>query len=110
MNYYSRQRSQAKKLEGIAGPGQVILAMSASKVPLLLDSLMVGQILEALEVRREAWEKTSAYFRGELNDLFFSIEECTDAEEADQIAAYYLEIECELRQQWDRHRTRRDGE
>lgn len=73
--------------------------MSASKVSLLLDSLMVGQILDALEVRREAWEKTSAWFRGELNDPFFAIEECRDAEEADEIAAYYLEIECEIRAQ-----------
>ncbi|MCW1922409.1 hypothetical protein OKA05_07575 [Luteolibacter arcticus] len=91
-------------------PGQVILAMSASKVQILLDESMVGQILDALEVRREAWEKTSAYFRGELNDPFFSIEECTDADEADQIAAYYLEIECELRKQWDRHRAQSLGE
>ena len=78
--------------------------MSASKVQIVLDELMVGQILDALEVRREAWEKTSAWFRGELNDPFFSIEECLDAEEADQIAAYYLEIEGELRAQLDRHR------
>ena len=75
--------------------------MTASKVSLLLDSLMVGQILDALEARREAWEKTSAWFRGELNDPFFAIEECSDAEEADQIAAYYLEIECEIEAQME---------
>ena len=98
------KQSRGKKLERLAAPGQVILAMSASKIPHLLDSLMVGQILDALEVRREAWEKTSAWFRGELNDPFFSIEECRDAEEADQIAAYYLEIECELRAQMDLHK------
>lgn len=84
--------------------------MSTSKVQILLDESMVGQILDALEVRREAWEKTSAYFRGTLNDPFFSIEECTDAEEADQIAAYYIEIECELREQWNRHRRQCGGE
>jgi hypothetical protein len=82
----------------------VILAMSESKVPLLLDSLMVGQILDALEVRREAWEKTSAWYRGELNDPFFAIEECRDAEEADGIASFYREIEKELIEQLDRHR------
>ena len=84
--------------------------MSAPKVSLLLDSMMVGQILDALEVRREAWEKTSAWFRGELNDPYFSIEECSDAEEADEIAAYYLEIESELRAQLDQHRPRAVGE
>jgi hypothetical protein len=84
--------------------------MSASKVPLLLDSLMVGQILDALEVRREAWEKTSAWLRGELDDPFFSIEECSDAEEADGIAAYYREIENEIMEQLERHRERGAGE
>jgi hypothetical protein len=96
-------------LEDVSIPGQVIMAMSASKVSLLLDSMMVGQILDALEVRREAWEKTAAYFRGELKDPYFSIEECTDAEEADQIVAYYLEIEGELGAQLDRHRTQSAG-
>ena len=91
-------------LEGFPIPGQVILAMSVPQVPLLLDSLMVGQILDALEVRREAWEKTSAWFRGELDDPFFPIEECRDAEEADGIAAYYREIENELMEQLDRYR------
>jgi hypothetical protein len=71
---------------------------------------MVGQILDALEVRREAWEKTSAWFRGELNDPFFSIEECSDAEEADGIAAYYREIENELMEQLEQHRERGIGE
>ncbi|MEK7953360.1 hypothetical protein [Luteolibacter soli] len=84
--------------------------MSASKVPLLLDSLMVGQILDALQVRREAWEKTSAWFRGVLDDPYFVIEECSDAEEADQIAAYYVEIEAELRKQLDQHRVESEGE
>ena len=93
-------------LEGFPIPGQVILAMSAPKVSLLLDSMMIGQILDALEVRREAWEKTSAWFRGELDDPFFSIEECRDAEEADGIAAYYREIEKELIEQLDRQRDR----
>jgi len=80
--------------------------MSAPKVSLLLDSMMIGQILDALEVRREAWEKTSAWFRGELDDPFFSIEECRDAEEAEGIAAYYREIENELIEQLDRQRDR----
>jgi hypothetical protein len=97
-------------LEGLPIPGQVILAMSVSKVQIALDEMMVGQILDALESRREAWEKTSAYFRGVLNDPFFSIEECTDAEEADQIAAYYLEIENELRAQLDQHQIQSGNE
>lgn len=92
-----------KCLEAFPTPGQVIAAMRESKVSLLLDSVMVGHILDALEVRREAWEKTSAWFRGALNDPYFVIEECSDAEEADQIAAYYHEIECELRAQMDLH-------
>jgi hypothetical protein len=99
-----------KRLEPLLIPGQVIMAMSTPKVSLLLDSLMVGQILDALEMRREAWEKTSAWYRGDLNDPFFVIEECSDGEEADQIAVYYLEIETELRKQLDQQRTQSDGE
>ena len=98
-------RSPRIGIEPLPIPGQVILAMSDSKVQIALDELMVCQILDALEARREAWEKTSAWFRGELDDPFFSIEECMDAEEADQIAAWYLEIEGELRAQMRQHRT-----
>ena len=97
------------ELDGVPIPGQVILAMSASKVTLLLDHMMVGQILDALEVRREAWEKTSAWYRGELDDPNFSIEECSDAEEADKIAAFYREIESELMEQLNRHREEVGG-
>lgn len=80
--------------------------MSVPKVQLALDEAMVGQILDALEVRREAWQKTSAWFRGELNDPFFTIEECADEEEANSIAAFYLQIETELTEQLARHRFR----
>ncbi|WP_264501063.1 hypothetical protein [Luteolibacter flavescens] len=83
--------------------------MSESKVPLLLDSMMVGQILDALEVRRDAWEKTSAWFHGKLGDPTFLIEECDDAEEADGIAAYYREIEGEIRAQLERYRSQDSG-
>jgi hypothetical protein len=79
--------------------------MSISKVQLVLDESMVGQILDALEIRREAWQKTSAWYRGELDDPFFAIEECRDEEEADSIATLYLQIETELRSQLAHHRS-----
>lgn len=59
-----------------------------------LDENEVGQVLDGLEVRTEAWEKTAVYLRsgclpeGEV----FVIEECSDAAEAEGIAEDYRSI------------------
>jgi L-serine deaminase len=59
-----------------------------------LEANDLGQALDGLECRAKSWEKTAQYLRtqempaGEL----FLIEECSDPEEAEQIAAHYRSI------------------
>lgn len=57
-----------------------------------LDDLDLGQVIDGLEARAVAWEKTAEYHRtGELpTDIL--VEECRDAEEAASIASHYREI------------------
>lgn len=59
-----------------------------------LEANDVGQALDGLEQRAEAWERTAKYLRTEAmpDGEFFVIEECSDAAEADAIAAHYRKI------------------
>jgi hypothetical protein len=58
-----------------------------------IDSLDLGQLLDGLRVRAEAWRNTAKYLEtGELPDEFFICEECRDAEEATTIADHYDKI------------------
>jgi len=63
-------------------------------ITICLSRSEVGQILDGLEVRAEAWEKTSNYLRsGRLpEDKDFQIEECTDISDAEAIAQDYRSI------------------
>ena len=68
-----------------------------------LDRHDLGQLLEGLEIRADAWRRTAEYLRtgntpdGEL----FIIEECGDEEEADEIASYYEAIIGKIRKQME---------
>jgi len=68
-----------------------------------LDSLDLGQLLDGLEIRAEAWEKTAHYLRtGTLpDDAFFIVEECSKPEEADDIAKHYRSVAGKIRQQME---------
>ena len=68
-----------------------------------LNSRDLNQLLDRLAIRAEAWEKTAAYLRTEQmpEGELFIIEECRDAEEADQIAAHYRSIIQNIRQQME---------
>ena len=59
-----------------------------------LNDLDLGQLLDGLEQRAEAWERTAEYLRTEAmpDGEFFVIEECSDPNEADAIAAHYRKI------------------
>ncbi len=59
-----------------------------------LDEHDLGQLLDGLEIRAESWRRTAEYLRaGELPDgEFFVIEECSDEEEAEELAARYTAI------------------
>ena len=62
-------------------------------VTLQLSSLDVGQLLDALSDRAEAWEKTAALLNGEFSsEEFFLAEECSDPAEAEKIAQHFRDI------------------
>jgi hypothetical protein len=57
-----------------------------------LTKFDLGQVLDGLEVRAKAWEKTADYLQtGESKD-FFLAEECSCPDEAQKIANHYREI------------------
>ena len=62
-------------------------------VTLTLETVDVFQVLDALNDRAEAWEKTEASLNGELDsEDFFVPEECSDASEAAEIAQHFRDI------------------
>lgn len=66
-----------------------------------LSDIDLGQTLDALDTRAEAYEKTAAYLDGEpLRDEFFLIEEVNDAYEARRIAEHFRSIMAKIEQQW----------
>lgn len=68
-----------------------------------LDDFDLSQLLDGLETRAESWERTAQYLRTEQmpDGEFFLIEECSDPEEADHIAAHYRSIVTQIRQQME---------
>jgi hypothetical protein len=64
-----------------------------------LDDFDLGQVLDGLEIRAEAWEKTADYHRSGESPPDFIVEECKDAEEADTIASHYRTIIAKVRRQ-----------
>ena len=64
-----------------------------------LDALDLGQLLDGLEARAEAWEKTAAYHRTGEAPPDFIVEECNDADEASGIAGHYRSIIAKIRKQ-----------
>ena len=73
---------------------------------LKLDAHDFGQVLDGLEQRAVAWERTADYLRTETippGELFL-IEECSDPEEAAAISAHYRRILHTLRTQMEAQR------
>lgn len=68
-----------------------------------LGELDLGQLLDGLESRAEAWEKTAEYFRteGMPDDEFFLIEDCSGLDEAEEIASHYRSIISTIRRQME---------
>lgn len=59
----------------------------------------LGQLLDGLEIRAEAWEKTADYYRtGELPPDFI-VEECTNEHEAKSTAKHHRSIIAKIRKQ-----------
>lgn len=57
-----------------------------------LDDFDLGQLLDGLEARAAAWEKTASYHRTGKSPPDFIIEESNGAGEADGIAKHYRSI------------------
>lgn len=66
---------------------------------LRLDVTDLGQLLDGLEARAEAWKKTADYHRTGESPPDFIVDECIDAEEAERIAAHYRAIITKIRKQ-----------
>ena len=64
-----------------------------------LGDLGLGQLLDGLEARAEAWEKTASYHRTRESPPDFLVEECSDADEADRIASHYRSIIAKIEKQ-----------
>ncbi len=80
-----------------------------SKTTLTLENVDVFQIIDALESRAVAYEKTATFLKGDLEreilgiedpeardlaalDALFVPEECRDAEESEEIARHFRDI------------------
>lgn len=64
-----------------------------------LNALDLGQLLDGLESRAAAWEKTADYHHTGKSPPDFIVEECNDAEEAGKIAAHYRAIIAKIQHQ-----------
>lgn len=64
-----------------------------------IDALDLGQLLDGLDARAEAWEKTAEYHRTGESPSDFIVEECNDADEAEKIASHYRSIITKIREQ-----------
>ena len=72
-----------------------------------LSSHDLGQLLDGIRMRAEAWQKTADYLKsGYSSDDSFICEECSGPKEAQRIARHYdkiiSEIEKQIQQQGSR--------
>jgi hypothetical protein len=67
---------------------------------LRLESNDLGQMLDGLRTRADAWRKTAEYLEiGYVADESFVCEECSNPEEANSIALHYEKIISRIEQQ-----------
>jgi hypothetical protein len=67
-----------------------------------LESIDLCQILDGLRAREESWRNTAIYLHDDYfpNDSFVC-EECSDWEEAEQIADHYKRLISDIERQMD---------
>ena len=69
------------------------MAANQKKLHFTLGADDVGQLLDGLRLRAEAWTKTADYHESGFNsDDAFVCEECSDPHEARRIAQHYEKI------------------
>jgi hypothetical protein len=72
------------------------------QIHLVLGELEIGQLLDGLEIREQAWRNTAVYLEtGESPEEFFLAEECSNEHEAQNIANIYKAIIAKIRKQLD---------
>jgi len=65
-----------------------------------LENNDLGQLLEGLRIRLDAWRKTAEYLElGYIADDSFICEECSDPHEAKSIAQHYDRIITQIEEQ-----------
>jgi hypothetical protein len=64
-----------------------------------LGAADLGQLMDGLECRAAAWEKTAVFHRAGVAPDGCLVEECNDAEEAERIATHYRSIIAAIVQQ-----------
>jgi hypothetical protein len=75
------------------------MATASDTITIRLPRNDVGQILDALGVRRDEWRYTQRYLEEGYEEAGRLIEECKDASEARVIADYYDAIIAKIRKQ-----------
>lgn len=74
--------------------------ITSKKLQLTLSDDDVGQLLDGLRIRAEAWTKTADYMESGFHaDDAFICEECNDSNEARRIAQHYERIITEIERQ-----------
>ena len=72
------------------------------QIHLVLGETEIGQLLDGLEIREQAWRNTAIYLEtGESPEEFFLAEECSNEHEAQNIANIYKAIIAKIRKQLD---------
>jgi hypothetical protein len=87
-------------------PGQVFLPRMAKTFQIELAEKDLGQVLDGLVIRAESWRRTAEYLRtgGMPDGELFLIEECSDEDEADGLAAWYEAIIKNIQSQMEAQR------
>ena len=79
------------------------MSATSKEFQITLSTDDVGQLLDGLRVRAEAWTKTADFLESGFNpDDAFLCEECSDPHEARHIAQHYGHIITEIEKQIDK--------
>ncbi|HPD48559.1 MAG TPA: hypothetical protein P5279_01515 [Anaerohalosphaeraceae bacterium] len=73
--------------------------MQDQLITLRLPANTVGQIIDGLTQRMLVWQATAEYLQRGRTDITDTIEECSDAQEAQALADWYQQIIQEITRQ-----------
>jgi hypothetical protein len=71
-----------------------------NNIQLTLTDAEVGQLLDGLSVREDAWRQTAMLMRGEMPDDPSVCEDCNGVEEAEAIYGDYSELTAKIQRQY----------